>query len=421
MALNVTQLIFPGSGGITCVAHPYAVDTSGVPLQVCGNAGDVLVVIELPFGSFVVDQPRLDVIVNAQLSNLADLNTPLTFQRRGGYRFGWTPINDYSTDPSIVSGWTNESFTPILIQLNKVYSGPENETATGPNFPRSYTVNVDIASGQIVQNLDVIDALANNQQYLGFANAFPGSPLVIDQPVLGAAQNPPDNDLDLLFSSVTGGVGTSDARMDVRFFIPQYDANGNYVISPLTGDDVTSCNQARAVGDWTPIDPRDAGAIDNAVADPAGCEHILTDKSIAIQKTVSNITDASNSPGDVLDYTLAFQISDFFAFETLVLTDTFSDGQLFDTSFTPTFSVIEHTATTSGGFDLSTYSVVRDSPGTGETVVTFRLSDELIRRSLDGQLLGGCVPAGGTGGADPDCSTSNQGATTALIHFRTVI
>ncbi|MBP7228207.1 MAG: isopeptide-forming domain-containing fimbrial protein, partial [Longilinea sp.] len=419
--LNITQLTFPGSGGVTCVAHPYAVDTTGTPLQVCGNAGDVLVVIELPFGSFVVDQPAVNVAINASLSQLADLNTPLTFQMRGGYRFGATPLNDFATDPSIVSGWVNDSITPILIRLTKVYNGPEDETATGPNFPHSYTIQVDIANNQTVTNLDVIDELAFNQQYLGYANAIPGPTTLIDQPLTPGAQNPPNNDLDVRFSSVTGGLGSNDASLDVQFFIPQYDANGGYVLPPATGDDAISCNNARAIGDWTPIDPRDVGGTDNAVADPAGCEHQLEDQSIAIQKGVANISDPNNTPGDVLEYTLQFQISDYFAFQNIVITDVFSDGQRFDATFIPTLTLSEHGANTSGSFDLSNFTVFLDSPGTGETTVTFRVSNELISRSLDGQVLGGCVPAGGTGGPDPACAVYNSGATTGTIRFRTII
>ena len=31
--------------------------------------------------------------------------------------------------------------------IAKAYSGPEDETATGPNFPRQYTITVDLAAG----------------------------------------------------------------------------------------------------------------------------------------------------------------------------------------------------------------------------------------------------------------------------------
>ncbi len=182
------------------------------------------------------------------------------------------------------------------------------------------------------------------------------------------------------------------------------------------------------MGDWDPVDPRDAGGTDNAVAGgvcPAcAVLHTLNDRSIAIQKgvTVSIDTGATGpTPGDTLAYTLQFQISDFFAFDSLVITDTFSDGQLWDGGFTPTLSLTEHGTTTSGAMLPANFTVVHDSPGSGTTTVTFRVSDELVSRSLDALALGGCVPPGGTGGPQPDCSVSNLGPTSGTLTFRTVI
>ena len=59
-------------------------------------------------------------------------------------------------------------------------------------------------------------------------------------------------------------------------------------------------------------------------------DHTLTDKSIAIQKGVAVVNDTGvtgPTPGDTLEYTLSFQVSDFFAFQGVVITDTISDGQ----------------------------------------------------------------------------------------------
>ena len=68
-----------------CVNHPYARDTTGAFVQVCGTAGDTLVVLQLPFGSFTPTQPPAVVVVGATMSNLADVGTPLTI--RGARRF----------------------------------------------------------------------------------------------------------------------------------------------------------------------------------------------------------------------------------------------------------------------------------------------------------------------------------------------
>ena len=93
-SVTATQLTFPGPGPNGCVLHPYAVDTTGAPVQVCGKTGDKLVVLQLPFGSFTPGQPPAAVTINATLSNLADLNTPLTIQANGGFQFGADPLNN---------------------------------------------------------------------------------------------------------------------------------------------------------------------------------------------------------------------------------------------------------------------------------------------------------------------------------------
>lgn len=417
--VTTTQLTFPTGTG--CVLHPYAVDNTGNPIQVCGTPGDKLVVLQLPFGSFTADQPPAAVTVNATLSNLADLGTPLTITARGGFRYGNDPLDNPITDPSIIGATTNATVTPKLIDITKTYNGPEDETATGPNFPRSWTITVDIAAGQTVTNLDVTDLLPNNVAYLGVTGINPtGS--IIAQPPVGVPSNPPNNQVIVRFASVTGGTGANDATYTVQFFVPQFDANAAPVINPTTGDDVISTNQAQALGDWTPLDTRDPGGTDNAAAGPA--QHILTDKSIAIQKSVAVVNDIGApgaGPGDTLEYTLNVQISDFFAFQSLVISDTFSDGQRWDTTFVPTLSVTEHGSTSSGPMAAANYTVTLDSPGTGTTTVLFAVSDELIDRGLDGRVLGGCVPAGGTGGPAPDCGVFNGGPTTAVLRFRTVI
>ncbi|MFO0953527.1 MAG: hypothetical protein U0835_20720 [Isosphaeraceae bacterium] len=50
--------------------------------------------------------------------------------------------------------------------LHETYLGPEDETATGPNFPRqNWDHRHDRAPGQTITNLDVTDLLPNTLQY----------------------------------------------------------------------------------------------------------------------------------------------------------------------------------------------------------------------------------------------------------------
>ncbi|MBN2084904.1 MAG: hypothetical protein JW748_06725, partial [Anaerolineales bacterium] len=431
-ARDFYRVTFNAGGTAT---HPIMRNATGALITVSGTPGDELVVIRLPFGSFTPDQPPAAVAVTVNMSNLADLGFPLAIRARGGYEFGFTPLDDWCCgDPphTTLSGYTTASVTPTLFTLSKAYAGPADvsaETATGPNYPRQYTVSVDIAQGQTITDLRIIDQLPNNQEYLSLDTATPGYTLE-DQPASPGAQIPPDNDLTVYWASITGGAGASDAMAEFSFFIPLNDAGGARVIDPDTGVAVSSCNNALASGSWIPVDTRDIAQ--SVTVDPPGCEHTLTDRSLAVQKDITN-PSASYYPGYVLDYRLEIQVSDFFAFDRIVLTDILSDGQHFDPAFVPTLEVNGNGySLPAADFDAANYTVDTSSidltdgpPGVenpatnGTTLLTFRISDELDDRVSDPRMVGGCVdPAFGT--PNPDCSF-NDGATTAVVHFHAVI
>ena len=436
--VTTTVLIFPDNGGGTgAVTHPYAVDNTGTPLTVSGPAGDQLIVLQLPFGSFTADQPAAEITVNMQLSGLADLSQVLNLRGRAGFQYGNDAIANPTTDPTLLSdpsvtstAWTNLApVEPILIRLEKIYIGPEDETATGPNFPRQYTIEVDVADGQTITNLDVIDRLPNNMQLVSVDTISPAGSTTTT-PTTPA--NAPDNELVIAIPSVTGTTATNDATVTFTYFIPFRDADGQLVNDSVSGNDATSPNHAAALGDWDPTDTRDDDGVDNASVDVVTPEHVLTPKSIAIQKSVAILNDVGNnglSPGDTLEYQLAFQVSDFFAFQNLIVNDILSDGQRFDGGFTPTLQVVEHGANSDDDIAVANFSVIDHFTGSATPVapingtqeVVVRVSNELITRTLDGVLLGGLVPTVGTGGGDPNSATFDAGATTGVITFHAIV
>ena len=460
--LPATTLTFPDSDGplnpgtTGCVTHPLAVDNTGSAVQVCGTAGDKLVVLELPFSSITNEMPALYATVTAHVSNLADLNTPLTLLGRGGYRFGADNLNNPVADPAILnpastdgSGWPSLQVTPRVIHIEKEFVGPAEcpytlpngpvlnkkncygevnpvyESISGPNYPRQYNIDIYVAAGQTVTNLDMIDYFPNNLAYLGVTSLGGGN--LMDSPTVGAAANPPDNDLIVNFASLTG-----NTTIVVDFYIPEFDADGNPVLDPATGASAVAENIATSLGDWTPVDTRDSGGPNNAIANgpcPGSCVplHTLDIRSIAVQKSVTIDTDngaPGYTPGDILKYTLEFQISDYFTFGDLVLTDTLTDGQRFDSSGSndPTFSVSDRNTTlTNTAFSYTVYPFGSPAPATpvlgddlivneneiestgpgpdatdGSTTLSFFISTAMTNAgAVDGTLQGG--EAGATG------------------------
>ncbi|MFZ2631077.1 MAG: hypothetical protein WA081_15655 [Desulfosalsimonadaceae bacterium] len=144
VAVTTYALTFPdadgdGAGTTGCVSHPLAVDSAGLPVQVCGLAGDTLVVAQLPFGSFVTDQPPAPVIFTANVSNMADVGTALTFRARAGFQFGADELNNPTLpDPTILSQagtdsttWApSQAVTPQVVTVQKTAASG----LTGDNF-----------------------------------------------------------------------------------------------------------------------------------------------------------------------------------------------------------------------------------------------------------------------------------------------
>ncbi|MFQ3662562.1 MAG: isopeptide-forming domain-containing fimbrial protein [Chloroflexaceae bacterium] len=432
-ALTTTSIVFDADG---CVPHPYARLNDGSMQQVCGTPGDTLVVLQLPFGSFTPEQPPVEISVRAVISLLADLGAPLPIFARAGFQFGNDPLDNWCCDTVLLNpvnpntpAWPNQSVTPTLFSIRKTYLGPENETATGPNFPRQYRIDVDLADGQTVTNLEISDTLPPQMQFVSLdavlVNGSPAASVAVSTPSTAT----PGGVLTRRIATVTGTTSSADASMIFTFYVPRLDAASAPVLAPASGAPRVLENSASATATWTPVDLRDPPTPISASTGVPG--HALAARSIATQKgvaVVNNVGAAGPTPGDTLEYTIDVQISDFFAFNQVTLVDVLSDGQRFDPSFAPTLQVNGNGfVATTAPFAAANYTVTPDytpaspAPNTGTTTIQFRISDELITRGQNGNLPGGCVPTTGTGGPAPDCGSYNDGPTTARVVFRAVI
>lgn len=455
---DVASLVVDSSNLVGGVAAQLTVNEGSdraVKQRLFGRAGDQLVSLELPFGSFSPGQPAATIQVSASLSELADVDQSLVVGSRAGFRFGEDPVDNPDADAVLISDnivnlvnddastrfAQTQTFQPTLLTLSKTFNGPENELATGPNHQQQYQIVVDIADGQTIQDLDIIDSLPENVVVTSIDSVTVGGVAAGFSDNLSSLTTPGANQelIVRLNDDVTGGTAADDVVLTFSFFIDEFDASGDRVI-PVNGEDDTisnpdsrSINNARTTGIWSPIDTRDPQSI-TVIADPVGDEHVLDAKAIAIQKDVriANETGATGAtPGDTLEYTLTFQISDFYTFGDLLITDVFQDGQRFDFGFGATFDITDANGTVTGSF---TVREVTDADGgqtlvvdqtridetdnasenpisDGSTTLTFDLSKVLTDNgAADGILQGGL-----TDGA------SNQGAATGTIRFRTVI
>ena len=174
--VNATVQTFDSAGE---VVHPYAVDATGTPITINGTVGDTYITLEMPFGSFTPDQPAAEVEITAHISENRQVDDgggssqDFVIQIYNGYRYGTdaldNPGTDAPVDPTLVS---TQTFRPEVIRFEKVYIGPEQETATGPNYARQYQITVDIADGQEISNLTLTEHLPNEIYYMGDCDSF---------------------------------------------------------------------------------------------------------------------------------------------------------------------------------------------------------------------------------------------------------
>ena len=354
------------------------------------------------------------------LSPLADVDKPLPIQLQGGFQFGCDALDNPTTDPPILGPTDSATTQPTILVLDKTNNAPESETATGPNYPRTYTITVDIADGQTLTDFDVTDSLDNNVAFLRVVSISPTGGSATATPPVGVPANPPNNELTINWTSIMGGPGDTDVQVVLEFFIPDTDADGNPVIDPTSGDDATTINDVKAGGEWIPADPRDPpGRVET---DETAVDDTLTDRSIAVQKGITIVDDQAPpglSPGDGLEYMIDFQISDYFAYQNVILTDVYSDGQIIEG--VPRLEVFDgHQTPPSYGpadFDSTNYALATTA---GPDTLEMRVSDELSFRnfSTDGQLVGGAIPIGGTGG-NPFPIPQPYPATQGRVTYRT--
>src|SRR5690606_17903362 len=106
----------------------------------------------------------------------AQVAVPLEITAQGGFRFGTDPLNNPLVDPPLQQASPDVfQITPTVLELTKELIAPEGETSTGPNFPRTYVLTIDIADGQTIDDLNVVDLLPNNIVVTGVSVAGGGS------------------------------------------------------------------------------------------------------------------------------------------------------------------------------------------------------------------------------------------------------
>ena len=438
------------------ITHPWAKDSNGDALVIHAvngqaiRAGDQFVSLRLPFGSFTVDQPAIDVTITAHMGKNADVDVDLDVNVSTGALYGKDALdNPRKPDPTLTDMETSSfSFKPEVIQYRKdievanvgadcqqshdpdhddtrqwadnsarLFERNHQEIPTGPNFPGTYVATIDVADGQTVTGLTLTEHLPDNIVYTGIASVEVGGVAA------GYSESLNGNDLLVtLDNDVTGTGGTNDVVIKYNFYIPEQTSGGTAVIDPASGDLTHITNNGVVGYNWDPAtggqgDINDTAVVGGTVNPEVNAEgHFSSNpdiddishaQSIALQKDHSP-SQADYAPGDTLDYTLDFQLSDYFSFGdhdpadtsyAFRIDDVVADGLAMHEdgsgNFTATIDIWENgntyseilTATGSAGDKMWFTTGTVDDPS--DVVIHYNLQKILTGMGLAGGILNG--------------------------------
>ncbi len=322
------------TSALTTITHPFYPQVIS-PTALA--AGMQLVTLALPFGSYQpLPQPKIMIEVTAKINAFADVNKPMTIYVRGGFRYGANPgpgpaIVQTSSPPGPTGVWQTETITPRVVILHNTYSGDDQETVPGPNFPQQFTITADVAPGAILNGLTLQNCLLSGGVWSGAPTITTITPASTSW---AAAPNPLCFAVSLLNISgfhVSGitGAGAGTIVVTRSFTIDSTLLGLTKCSAPMTNSAVISN------GTWQPADPLDPLVqLWGTPQSPSPANTVIQVKALAVQKKPR---PGPTTPGSTITYDIPFQGSDYLRFSNLVITDTMSDGlQLVSASLTVT-------------------------------------------------------------------------------------
>lgn len=436
------------------ITHPISGIEIDVPLDF--GAGDQLLVVVLPFGSFTPDQ-LATIDVTFTVDARADPDFDLKIAGSGGFMFGADPLDNPGTDPALHQATPNViSLSPRAFTVDTILHAPEGETATGPNFVREVEIIITPADGTTLSDDTTLRFTLPDGLVFVEHQFTPPAGWVLDT----SPQYDGSTTNDTLILKRAGGQPiTAQTSIRVPVYVTETLQLGGAVIDAASGAAAAIVFGTDAVrvsdGQWQGLTGSDLSAenpgTDIMAVDVAAGVATLTARSVQVIKDQIYKNGSATAMGhgdtvvpcDTLEYRLQVDISDFFRTGSVVVTDILPDGLTFDQTYVPTLGVHWQDAagqdkTSTVDFDpanvwvlsadgsawtaLSDFnSALPTQAADGKTHFRFDLSRQL--EAGGEQLLGGLIntqDGGNTLGDESAWATGTlgTGATTATISFK---
>src|SRR5690625_1110425 len=127
-----------------------------------------------------------DIVQLISRKLVAPMQSNKDIQVIGGFRFGANTLENPASDPPLRQLEANSGHvSPRLVQVHKNVLAPDHDTPIGPTFRHTFAIEVDIAPGQTIADLQITDHLPTSLVYLADSLSVSGPD---GQPVEFAAE-----------------------------------------------------------------------------------------------------------------------------------------------------------------------------------------------------------------------------------------
>jgi fimbrial isopeptide formation D2 family protein/uncharacterized repeat protein (TIGR01451 family) len=305
---------------------------------VAATTGQSVLFLSLPVGSVAANEPAITYSIPAKLSPTATLGVGLPVNATGVFALGALPNGTRGacggSNDTLCAAATPANVTPAVLTLEKsVEALVDGATSTGPSYPRRFKLEVTVADGSTATSIVVGDTLPDTFVMTALpgtdCKTNPGSLTV--SPALSAGDTcsftggaSGGGTLTISFTSVTGHPGI-DREISYTGYVQKLaGGNGSAIVPPTTGATTTSSNSASATYQYDP-------GSGNVGFSAGPVSSVLEHRSLYTTKSIVNATTsgATAKPGDSLTHTLIYDISDYFSFDDLRISDVIGDGQTY--------------------------------------------------------------------------------------------
>ena len=320
--------------------------------------GTQLFNIPVGYSSYGPDQVPLDFNLTATvidpdfvLGNTYPISSFSIFFLGNAY-----PVDSSNPEYYVVESPINSyTVTPIIYNIVKTYlnlSG--NVNASGPNYPVTFQLDVHLAPNQTITDAQIQDTIDVSMRYISGTTVFvaPTPSLILttsNPPSIGYYKVPDSSEQNFIFNfgSFTGApTSGSDLVVQYQVYFDYYD----YPSTPPN-----------------PLFEVISGSIPDSVIDIPNTATLcngttnLDTSNITIPIGPMSLAKSNTLNSGILTYTLTVDISDYFAFENIVISDNLTAGQTFIPSST-TYQVLGNNPVSATPLPISNIVVTAVAP-----------------------------------------------------------